>query len=158
MRPKRRKSDSTVQRRIEETVRQSLAKKLGWAAAIEKRRFNCGESWVELDCYSEAGRAVLVGEINAHYGELKAAQKNKVLRDILKMHLVHEELRKKPDVTDVRLAIIFTNEAAARFLTAGRTWAAEAARSFGIECVVVPLTKREASLLQRAQRDQDLRS
>jgi hypothetical protein len=158
MRHKRTKSDSTVQRRVEERVRQSLAHQLGWSAPIEKQRFNCGESWVELDCYSEAGHAVLVGEINAHYGELKAAQKNKVLRDILKMHLVHTDLKEKAGVHDVRKAIMFTNEPAARFLKDGRTWAAEAARSFGVECVVVPLTRNEALRLQRTQRDQDLRT
>src|SRR5260370_29909193 len=109
MRPKRKRSDSTVQRRIEEGIRRNLARELGWAAPIEKRRFNFGDSWAELDCYSEAGEAVLVGEINAHFGELKTAQKNKVLRDILKMHLVHAELAEKPGEHVVRLIIIFTN-------------------------------------------------
>jgi len=86
-RPKRAKSDSTVQRRIEKTVRERLAQILGWPAALEPRRISYGGGFMEFDCYGEHNGKVLLAEINAHHGKLKPAQKNKVLCDIFKMYM-----------------------------------------------------------------------
>ena len=108
---------------------------------------------MEFDCYGEHDGTVLLAEINAHHGALKAAQKNKVLRDIFKMYAQSAEQFERAGVTKVRMVIVFTNAEAGKFLD-GRSWAAEAARKFGVESVVVPLKPAQIKALQKTQKDQ----
>ena len=154
---KRIKSDSAVQRGIEKSVREQLVEILKWHGTIEPRRISYGAAVMEFDCYGESDGTVLLAEINAHHGSLKAAQRNKVLRDIFKMYAQSAEEYEKAGVTSVRMVIVFTNADASKFLD-GRSWAAEAARKFAVESVVVPLKAAEIKALQKTQKDQDLRN
>src|SRR5438552_2646302 len=103
--PKRAKSDSTLQRRIEKTVREQLAQILDWPAALEPCRIPYGESFMEFDCHSEQNGKVLLAEINAHHGKLKAAQRNKVLCDIFKMYMESAEQFERAGVKEVRMVL-----------------------------------------------------
>ncbi|MGB7748081.1 MAG: hypothetical protein WBN75_12425 [Verrucomicrobiia bacterium] len=157
MPPKRKKSDSAPQRRIENYVRQRLARKLGWPTPLKPQRISYKTGLMEFDCYGEHDGTVLLGEINAHHGPLKAAQKNKVIRDIFKMFAQKTEQDNRVGVGNVRMVIVFTNDEAANFLQ-GHSWIAEVARDFGIESIVVQLNPAQIKLLQKTQSDQDLRN
>ena len=155
--PKRAKSDSALQRRIEKTVRKQLARILDWPAALEPRRISYGDSFMEFDCHGEQNGRVLLAEINAHHGTVKSAQRNKVLSDILKMYMQSAEQFERAGIEEVRMVVVFTNAEAAAFLK-GRSWAAETARKIGAQSVVVSLSPAQTEALKKTQRDQDLRS
>jgi hypothetical protein len=153
--PKRIKSDSSPQRAVEKIIREQLAKPLGWTGSLEPRAVSYGkEGRMEFDCYGEDNGMILLVEINARHGELKPAQQNKVLRDILKIYAKSEEL-KQDGIKNVRKVIVFTNKDAAKFLK-GHSWAAEVAREFCIESIIVPLKKAQIKILLKAQKAQDL--
>ena len=91
-RPVRTKSDSSVQRHVEEIVRASLQTNLGLSTPVVKRKFKLGSSWVEVDCFAEADGVVFLAEINAHHGLMKTSTRNKVLKDILKMSVLEKAM------------------------------------------------------------------
>lgn len=153
--PKRDKSNSSPQLVVEKIIREQLAKPLNWPGTLESRLLSYGNGGMEFDCYGEHNGTVLLAEINAHHGKLKGGQLDKVLGDILKMYAQSVEL-KQTGVKSIRMAMIFTNEEAAKYIK-GRSWAAEAARKFGIEPHVVPLDAKQIKILLKAQKDQDVR-
>ena len=148
-------SDSSIQRSVEQIVREQLAEPLGWTGSLEPRAVSYGkESKMEFDCYGEDNGSVLLVEINARHGELKPAQQNKVLRDILKLYAKSEEL-KKTGIKNIRMVVVFTNKHAAKFLK-GHSWAAEVAREFCVESIIVPLKAAQIKILLEAQKAQNL--
>jgi len=151
------KSNSTAQRRAEEKIRAILQKNLDLVGPLEKRRFEYGRSWMEVDCFAQHGNEVVLAEINAHFGVMKTATRNKVLKDILKLTLLDPICRAELRADRIRKLIVFTNDLAAKFVT-GEGWAAEAVARLQVEPMVINLTKTEIKALQRAQYDQDLRN
>ncbi len=88
-------------------------------------------------------RSVLV-EVFAHQGRLRGGQFHKVARDALKLITV---ARQHPNA---RLVIAFGDDEAATCVT-GRSWLAEALRTWGIDVVVVELDDTVRAGLTAAQ-------
>lgn len=88
-------------------------------------------------------RSVLV-EVFAHQGRLRGAQFDKVARDALKLITI---ARQHPDA---RLMLAFGDEAASACVT-GKSWLAEALRTWGVEVMVVSLEEEVRAGLVAAQ-------
>jgi hypothetical protein len=101
-----------------------------------------GGSRVDVDGVSE-DESVLV-EIFAHQGRHRGGQYGKVARDALKLITL---ARTRPGST---LVLAFADEDAARCVT-GKSWLAEALKTWGIEVVVVPLDDKVREGLHAAQ-------
>ncbi|MFD6073912.1 hypothetical protein [Amycolatopsis lurida] len=102
---------------------------------------------VEIDGVDDARTALV--EAWAHQGPPKPAQKNKVLADAFKLRWIASTLPHKP-----RLILCFSDEAAAKPFSEGRTWAAAALREQGIEVFVASLPEHVRSGIVDAQRRQ----
>lgn len=90
----------------------------------------------------------VIVEAYARVGELKGAQLHKVKADILKLAFIEKKLG-----PGWRKIMCFGSAEAAAFLQ-GTSWAAEAARIFGIEIFVEPLASEQANLVKAAQKRQ----
>ena len=122
--------DSSVQRAAETMMLDTLAQLLG-VPLVSERIYLPDGSRVEIDGFS-AQPPVLV-EAWAHQGPPKAAQRNKVLGDALKLLHVSAMLD-----GGHRRILCFSDSAAAWPFT-GRSWYAGALRALGIEVHVVHL-------------------
>jgi len=80
---------------------------------------------VNVDFYSEAFG--ILGEVYAHVGQIKSAQWDKILRDVVKMLYIEEKLGKK-----YRKMIVVNNEALYNQLN-GNSWKANVLDVFHIE-------------------------
>jgi hypothetical protein len=102
---------------------------------------------VEVDGADEE-LTVLV-EAWAHQGPPKAAQKHKVLADVLKLLYVAA-----PRPVAPRLVLCLCDPEAARHFTIARSWAAHALRNFAIEVSVVELPADVKAAVIAAQQRQ----
>ena len=84
-------------------------------------------------------------EAYAHIGKLKGAQLHKVKGDILKLLLLERKLG-----GSWRKILCFADDMAAE-IARGKSWIAEAAREFGIEVRVTPLSVAIAAQVRTAQ-------
>lgn len=92
----------------------------------------------------DVDRKVVV-EVYARVGLLKGAQLHKVKADLLKLAFIGTRLG-----PEWRKLMCFGSHEAAAFLLGG-SWAAEAARTFGIEVVVEPLSEEQTRAVAAAQ-------
>ena len=133
------KSDSTEQKTAESHLLRAIEEKLGL-------HFVVGETLgigVQPDGIDPKNKVVV--EAYARIGELKGAQLNKVKADILKLAYIDKKLG-----SGWRKIRCFGSAEAAAFLL-GSSWAAEAARIFGVEVHVEPLSNEQATLVKAAQ-------
>lgn len=138
--------DSREQRDAERTMLDLLGTRLG--LALEPRRFLLADGVrIEVDGADE-NLSILV-EAWAHHGPPKAAQKNKVLADVLKLLHVATTLPIRP-----RLMLCLCDPAAAHHFTTARSWAAHALSSLDIEVEVVELPSELKAAILAAQRRQ----
>jgi hypothetical protein len=138
---KEHQSDSSEQQAAESYLLGALEERLGIA-------FNANASFhidigVRPDGIDPENK--VVAEVYARVGELKGAQLHKVKADILKLAFIERKLG-----NGWRKIICFGSADAAKFLL-GKSWAAEAARAFGIEVFVEPLPKEQEDLVKAAQ-------
>jgi hypothetical protein len=138
--------DSREQRHAERVMLALLSERLG--VVLKPRRIALDDGIrVEVDGADDE-LAVLV-EAWAHHGPPKAAQKHKVLADVLKLlHLAAT----RPVAP--RLVLCLCDPEAARHFTSARSWAAaHALRNFAIEVTVVELPADvKAAVLSAQQR------
>lgn len=87
----------------------------------------------------------VVVEAYARVGELKGAQLHKVKGDILKLIFIQEKMGEP-----WRKIMCFADESVAKYVM-GKSWVAEAARTFGVEVFVKELPEEQASLVKQAQ-------
>lgn len=156
---KRTISDSKAQRDVENKVLDIMAATLHLTARPEPRCFRPRDGVrFEIDAFSDTADLIVAAEIFAHIGKLKAAQKAKVAKDILKLVLLKEWAKDKPDwkTKTVKLYIVFVDPEAAAFLTSPNTWVGFAGKELGIEPLIIGLATLEITLLQEAQRKQNL--
>ena len=135
-------SSSQEQRDAEPLIREGVARHLGGPALASRVLRLDGGSRVDVDGVSE-DESVLV-EIFAHQGRLRGGQYGKVARDALKLITL---ARTRPGS---KLVLAFADEDAARCAT-GKSWLAEALKTWGIEVVVVPLDDKVREGLHAAQ-------
>lgn len=134
-------SDSSEQQAAERYLLSALEKRLGVAFdANASLNIDVGVRPDGIDPKNK-----VVAEVYARVGELKGAQLHKVKADILKLAFIGEKLGNK-----WRRIMCFGSVDAAKFLL-GKSWAAEAAGSFGIEIFVEALPKEQEELVKAAQ-------
>jgi hypothetical protein len=124
--------DSSEQRAAERLMLDALGLDLG-SLTLEPARIAIDDVRVEVDGTDDE-RTVLV-ECWAHQGTVKAAQRNKVMADALKLMWVASRLPVPP-----RLILCMSDPVAATPFTTAQSWAATAFRDLGIEVRVVSLT------------------
>ena len=90
----------------------------------------------------------IVAEVYARVGELKGAQLHKAKADLLKLIYIKRMLG-----PEWRAVICFASSQAASFLQ-GKSWAANAAREFGVEVVVQQLPEAQKQKVLAAQHRQ----
>lgn len=136
------KSDSTEQQIAENHMLRAVEVKLGLHFAMGAT-LGIGVQPDGIDLENK-----VVVEAYARVGELKGAQLHKVKADILKLAYIDKKLG-----PGWRKIMCFGSEEAAKSLR-GSSWAAEAARVFGIEIHVEPLPSEQAMLVKAAQERQ----
>ena len=145
-------SDSIEQQKAEKKVLSLINKKYK-LKLVSKKVVVDGTSF-QLDGYSE--NPPVLCEIYSHIGKLKPAQKNKINKDILKMLLI-EKMHEMPDQVrhdnngKFRKIIAFSDEEAAKSFVGGVSWYSKIKDYFGIEIIVVNLSRSLKELLLKAQ-------
>ena len=115
-----------------------------------------GTARVTVDGFHKDDRRVTLVEVWAHIGKAKAAQRNKVLSDMLKLALVTSVLRRSCPGLDVESYLVFADVEAAKVVT-GKGWASLAAKEFGVESKVITLSPDIVQAIRDAQKKQDIR-
>jgi hypothetical protein len=158
MAKKRTASDSMAQREAETVARTILGNQLRLRGKLQPEKFALGKSKVAIDgVYRDDDRkCIVLAEIYSRIGELKAAQKNKVLADVLKLALVEKAKGEEWVGFKVTKIIAFADHRAKKYLE-GKSWGAEVADIFGVQTRLVELPVETAAAVKAAQRNQDLR-
>lgn len=139
-------SDSLEQRLAEPEILASLAARLG--VVLEPKTLHLAEgARIDVDGVS-ADESVLV-EVFARHGRLKGAQFHKVARDALKLITVAR------DRGPTRLFIAFGDAEAASCVT-GKSWLAEALRTWNVETFVAELSDATSAAVRLAQTRQTM--
>lgn len=138
----RHKSDSAEQQEAESFILASVADRL--SLNFDKDAdLGLGVKPDGIDLHKK-----VVVEAYARVGQLKGAQLHKVKSDLLKLAYIDKKLG-----SGWRKIMCFGSQEAASFLL-GSSWAAEAARSFGIEIFVEPLPREQEEYVLAAQERQ----
>ena len=137
------RGDSGEQRAAERLMLDALGRDLG-GLTLEPARIVIDDVRVEVDG-ADVERTVFV-ECWAHQGTVKAAQRNKVMADALKLMWVASRLPVHP-----RLILCMSDPVAAAPFTTAHSWAATAFRDLGIEVRVVSLTDETRQGVRDAQ-------
>ena len=115
-----------------------------------------GTARVTVDGFHKDDRRVTLVEVWAHIGKAKAAQRNKVLSDMLKLAFVTSVLRHSYPGLNVESYLVFADIEAGKVVT-GNGWASLAAKEFGVESKVVTLSPDIVEAIRAAQKKQDVR-
>jgi hypothetical protein len=151
---KRTESCSTAQQNAEQQMVSQFSIELG--RPLVKKTVNLENVNVTVDGFYEDERGSTFVEAWAHLGNAKAAQRHKVLADMLKLALITTTLRTlNPDAL-VESYLLFACDRAAN-LVRGRGWAALAAEKFGIKHCVVEISPETKETIREAQHKQDIR-
>lgn len=134
--------DSSEQRQAESHMLRALGDRLG--VDLQPRRLTIGATRVELDGADEQ-LSVLV-EVWAHQGQVKGAQRLKVLTDAFKLSWVAGRLGGHP-----RLILCMSDEEPALYFQSERSWAAQALRDHGITIEIVELSPAVRAAVLDAQ-------
>lgn len=135
--------DSAEQRNAEQYLVGQLSSALGHA--LTKRRHRIDRAVIEFDAFSDDPPVLC--EAWAHLGPPKAAQKHKVMTDVLKM------VWAAPRIFGDRqpaMILIFSDEVAAAHFT-GRSWMAEALRGLKVDIHIFELPADLRDAVLRAQ-------
>lgn len=138
----RHKSDSSEQLDAENFI-------LGEIAQRESIKFDDGpelEIGARPDGINQNMKVAV--EVYAHIGHLKGAQLHKVKADLLKLVYIERKLG-----GNWKKIMCFASNRAASYLE-GSSWCAEAAKSFGVEVIVVSLPDEQKQLVLAAQQRQ----
>lgn len=136
------RSSSTEQQAVEPLVRAGVEKAIGLTLAPKSLRL-AGGARVDVDGVDQ-DETVFV-EIFAKQGALRGAQFHKVARDALKLITITAD---RPHQT--RRILAFADEAAAACVT-GKSWLAEALKTWRIDVLVVELDEQVRAGLRAAQ-------
>jgi hypothetical protein len=151
---KRMASCSDVQQLSEGLMINDFSHQLG--RELRKATIPIGSAKVAVDGFHKNDSGVTLVEVWAHVGKAKAAQRNKVLGDMLKLALVASVLRRSYPTLKVECYLGFADSAAANVVN-GNGWASIAAKEFGIQTKVIALSADVIDTIKEAQRKQDIR-
>ena len=105
---------------------------------------------VTVDGFHRDDNRVTLVEAWAHVGKAKSAQRNKVLGDMLKLALVTSVIRRSRPDLKIESYLVFADRTAAGVVS-GNGWASHAAKEFGIETRVIPLSSEVINTIKEAQ-------
>ena len=134
-------SDSLEQRDAESIMLAELIQSLGLVSdeiVKEQLPARLKPDWIDV-------KSKTLVEAYAHLGKVKGGQLHKVKGDILKLIFLERKLG-----GTWRKILCFADEEAAQIVK-GKSWLGEAAREFGVEVHVVPLSTQHAQKLRAAQ-------
>ena len=152
---KRSGSRSDVQQIAEELMIGEFSRQVG--RELVKATIPIGKANVTVDGFYKDTHRVTLVKAWAHVGKAKAAQRNKVLSDMLKLALVASVLRRSYPSLIVESYLVFADSAAAKVVS-GMGWASVAANEFGIGTQVITLSEDVINTIKEAQRKQDIRA
>ena len=152
---KRTASCSDVQQLAERLMVSEFSRQLG--RELGTAIIPIGSAKIAVDGFHKDNNVVTLVEVWAHVGRAKAAQRNKVLGDMLKLALVASVLRKSHPTLKVECYLAFADSTAANVVI-GRGWASLAAKEFGISARVIALSNDVINAIKEAQRKQDIRT
>lgn len=139
--------NSSEQRQAEAVMLELLGKRLG--LTLRPRPIPLGDTGVRVEVDGADENLTTLVEAWARHGRPKAAQKHKVLSDVLKLIHVAKTLDVPP-----RLILCLADREAAHHFTTARSWAADALRAFGVSVEVVELPAELKEAVLTAQRRQ----
>ena len=148
---KRKESDSSFQREIEKAILQDIKTYLNimeLSTNVVLHLKNNDKVTIIPDVYSEED--CIIGEIHTHPGKLKAAQRNKVATDILKMLLFEKDYGKP-----FRKIIIVTGKEEYDQLNRN-SYLSEAIKQYGIEVMLCELSESQKKQLSEVVQKQNL--
>lgn len=138
-------SDSNPQQIAEHEIIQKVS--LLYKVQLEKRKLSIGtKQMIEIDGFNETNKVLC--EAFAHIGELKPAQKNKVMADILKMLLIE-----KIYGGDWKKIIAFADNKTAHLFQCATLYG-KVVKTFGIDIQIVKLEPETCNKVQLAQKRQ----
>ncbi len=108
---KRRASSSDVQQLAEGLMVSALSKDLG--RTLKKATVPIGQSKVSVDGLHREDNRVILAEAWAHVGKVRAAQRNKVLTDMLKLILIKTALHRSQPALGVECYLAFADSTTA---------------------------------------------
>ena len=152
---KRTASCSDVQQLAEQLMVSEFSRQLG--KEFGKATIPIGKAKVTVDGFHKSGNGVTLVEAWAHVGKAKAAQRNKVLSDMLKLALVTSVLRRSYPTLNMESYLVFADSTAAKVVN-GKGWASLAAKEFGVATRVIALSNDVIDTIKVAQRKQDIRT
>jgi hypothetical protein len=152
---KRIASCSDVQQLAEQLMVSEFLRQLG--RELGKATIPIGKAKVTVDGFHKDDNRVTLVEAWAHVGKAKAAQRNKVLGDMLKLALVTSALRRSYPSLKLESYLVFADSTAANVVN-GKGWASLAAKEFGIATQVIALSNDVINTIKEAQRKQDIRT
>lgn len=148
---KRIDSRSDVQLGLENYIMEMMQKKLG-ISVLEKNPYlmldEDSKTSICPDFFSESER--IIGEIHAHEGRLKPAQKNKIASDVLKM-ILYEKVR---DCNFSKFIVVCDKEEYEQL--SGASYLAEAIRKYEIKLLYVDIPVEYRKQLQDTMKKQNL--
>jgi hypothetical protein len=151
---KRTASCSDVQQLAERLMVNEFSRHLG--RELGKATIPMGKTKVTVDGFHKDENRVTLVEAWAHVGKAKAAQRNKVLADTLKLALITSAFRRSDPSLKVESYLVFADSSAATVVN-GQGWASLAAKEFGITTQVIALTADVIETIKDAQQKQDIR-
>jgi hypothetical protein len=152
--PPRLGSDSLTQRQAEGVVLEQIGSARGLTLTPKRLSFQ-GRSFT-VDGYAERGDEIVLVEVWSRVGTAKAAQKHKVLADILKLATLTRLLQQERPAARVECSIVFVDELAAQVLR-NKSWGALSAELLGVRTEVIAISDQLRQAILAAQRTQDLR-
>lgn len=113
---------------------------------LRSKNIKLDESWMELDAFSED--PPVLGEIWAHIGSPKSAQKNKVMKDAIRLLFADKIL----ECESRRILLFACPEAAKPFKE--NTWMAQCLSELGIEVKIIEPPPEIREMIREAQERQ----
>jgi hypothetical protein len=152
---KRINSRADAQKQAELAALAALSQVIG--RSLQGKRLLIEGCTLDVDGFNETDQQITLVEVWAHIGSAKPAQKDKVLKDILKLTLLMRLFERNRPRCTVESYLLFIDDEAARHLQ-GSSWAAAALREFNIHTKVVPIDTHLRDAVQQAQVLQDIRN
>lgn len=152
---KRQASKSDAQQEAGRAAIAALGRRNG--VDLQPRRLQFGEAAFQLDGYHESTGRITLAEVYSHIGPVRAAQRHRVMADVLKLALLKRLLGEARPGQEVECVFVFLDEEATSVVS-GKSWAALAAREFGVEIAVVSVEPGLIAKVRAAQVRQDLRN
>jgi hypothetical protein len=155
MEAKRQASRSDAQQAAGAEAIQAFGRREG--VDLVPHRLQLREVSFQVDGYYTGPTRTILAEVYARVGPTRAAQRHRVMADLLKLALIRRLLLETRPDQAISCALVFIDDEATG-VVGGKSWAALAAREFGIEIAVAAVQAETIAAVRAAQTRQDLRN